>query len=115
MHGDQVQAPAAPAASTAPRTFADQAEACRLTCDKAIQSTTGGVYSLFVHIHHPSSLYGIVTRPMDEVPMEVAEDIRGKDWTHPLLQEMRREAMDAIYRKALAAYDLAALAREMAA
>ncbi|WP_316415247.1 hypothetical protein [Mesoterricola silvestris] len=86
-----------------------------MSLHKLTETDIKGVYSLIVHVHHPSGLFGIVTLPMDQVPMEVAEDIGGKDWTHPLLQRMHREAMDQLYRRSLSAFDIAALAHEMAA
>ena len=60
---------------------------------------------LCVHAtHQPSGITGIVFRPVLETPVGILINIEDGDWTHPLLEEMQREAFAIVRHKAEVAF-----------
>jgi len=66
--------------------------------------------SLCVHATHwASGISGIVFLDLMETPIDILNDIADDDWSHPLLEEMQRQAFEKMRAKAEQAY------RELAA
>lgn len=79
------------------------AETCGVTATKRmfVPPWDESKADLCVHLtHEASGVVGIVFRPWDTVPSIVQRNIADDHWDHPLLQEMRREAMTILLERA---------------
>jgi len=60
---------------------------------------------LCIHAKHwDSGISGIVFLPVLETPVEILKNIADGDWSHPLLQEMQKQAFEIMRQKAVQAY-----------
>jgi len=65
--------------------------------EKFIYTSPSGTQSLSVHARLlGTSLFTISHRNVLDVPVHLLDEIDSPDWSDPLLQEMRREALDDI-------------------
>jgi len=64
---------------------------------KCLYTSPSGTQFLSVHARLPgTSLFTISHRNVLDVPVHLLDEIDSPDWSDPLLQEMRREAMDDV-------------------
>ena len=68
-----------------------------LDFDKFIFESSDGHTYLSVHARLiGTSLYTVARRDVLDVPVRILDAIEDHDWSDPLLQELRREALDDI-------------------